>query len=179
MPNISPCGFVRDLEKEPLTKPQGETLCIKTYFSDEKLNSIWILFNLRRHMTLFSVAQVTCDPPVNHTYWDFTVIDPMTLDFFNATQNHSTIINFSTIPVWLFKTPNRVSYPDDPSESLSLHHKIAFERFFCAFRLEPVVPSHLVGESQIHHWTILKNPLSLSSSFVLLFVSCSVLFKIT
>ena len=33
MANVSPFGFVRDLGKK--TKPQGETLGIKTYFSDE------------------------------------------------------------------------------------------------------------------------------------------------
>ena len=68
---------------------------------------------------------MTCDPPVNHTYWDFTVIDPMTLDFLNATQNHTTIINFSTIPAWMYKTPERVSYPDNPGKTIVLLHENA------------------------------------------------------
>jgi hypothetical protein len=50
------------------------------------------------------------------TSWDFSVIDPMTIDFFNATQGHSTILNFSTIPQWMFKTPAPVGYPADPNQ---------------------------------------------------------------
>ena len=48
--------------------------------------------------------------------WDTSVIDPMTVDFFKATEGHSTILNFSTIPAWLFKTAKPVTYPKDPNE---------------------------------------------------------------
>ncbi len=55
-------------------------------------------------------------PPANgHTSWDFSLIDPITIDFLNATQGHSVILNFSTIPAWLFKTPKPVQYPQDPN----------------------------------------------------------------
>ncbi len=55
------------------------------------------------------------DPPENgKTSWDFSLIDPLTIDFLNATQGHSVILNFSTIPAWLFKTPKPVEYPKDP-----------------------------------------------------------------
>ena len=41
-------------------------------------------------------------PPTNSkTFWDFSVIDPITLDFLNATNGHSVILNFSTIPAWM------------------------------------------------------------------------------
>ena len=54
-------------------------------------------------------------PPTHEkTSWDFTVIDPMTLDFLNATKGHSVILNFSTIPAWMYKTDQPVTYPDDP-----------------------------------------------------------------
>ena len=55
-------------------------------------------------------------PTSTKTSWDFSLIDPMTLDFFNATKGHSIILNFSTIPQWMFKTDNIVSYPADPNE---------------------------------------------------------------
>jgi glycosyl hydrolase family 39 (putative alpha-L-iduronidase) len=56
------------------------------------------------------------EPPANgRTSWDFSLIDPITVDFLNATQGHSVILNFSTIPAWLFKTPKPVSYPQDPN----------------------------------------------------------------
>ena len=54
-------------------------------------------------------------PPTHEkTSWDFSVIDPMTLDFLNATKGHSVILNFSTIPQWMYKTDQPVTYPDDP-----------------------------------------------------------------
>lgn len=55
-------------------------------------------------------------PTADHTSWDFTYIDPVTKDFLAATAGHSTIINFSTIPAWMFKTDNPVTYPEDPSQ---------------------------------------------------------------
>jgi hypothetical protein len=55
-------------------------------------------------------------PTATRTSWDFSLIDPMTLDFLDATKGHSTILNFSTIPAWLFKTPQPVTYPADPNQ---------------------------------------------------------------
>ena len=55
-------------------------------------------------------------PDAEQTYWDFSLIDPMTVDFLNATEGHPTIMNFSTIPAWMFKTPQPVEYPDDPDQ---------------------------------------------------------------
>lgn len=48
--------------------------------------------------------------------WDFSLMDPMTKDFLAATEGHSTIINFSTMPAWLFTTSKPVTYPDDPNQ---------------------------------------------------------------
>ena len=57
------------------------------------------------------------EPPQNEkTFWDFGVIDPLTIDFLNATKGHPIILNFSTIPAWMFRTDNPVKYPSDPSE---------------------------------------------------------------
>ena len=57
------------------------------------------------------------EPPADgKTSWDFSLIDPMLVDLLHSTQGHSTIINFSTIPQWMFKTPKPVPYPDDPNE---------------------------------------------------------------
>ena len=61
------------------------------------------------------LAVAELEPPANgKTSWDFSLIDPMTIDFLNATEGHSVILNFSTIPAWLFKTPKPVTYPSDP-----------------------------------------------------------------
>ncbi|MBZ5593100.1 MAG: glycosyl hydrolase family 39 [Acidobacteriia bacterium] len=55
-------------------------------------------------------------PDADKTSWDFTLIDPMTLDFAKATDGHPVIFNFSTIPAWMFKTPKPVTYPQDPDQ---------------------------------------------------------------
>lgn len=50
------------------------------------------------------------------TSWNFSLIDPMVEDFMAAQAGHSTVMNFSTIPAWLFKTPKPVAYPKDPNQ---------------------------------------------------------------
>ena len=56
-------------------------------------------------------------PPSNgNTSWDFSHIDPTLDDFMKATEGHSVILNFSTLPAWMFKTDKPVTYPDDPNQ---------------------------------------------------------------
>lgn len=55
-------------------------------------------------------------PAADRTYWDFTGVDPVTKDFLAATAGHSTVMNFSTIPAWMFRTAEPVSYPADPNQ---------------------------------------------------------------
>jgi hypothetical protein len=57
------------------------------------------------------------EPPKDgNTSWDFSLIDPMTIDFLEATKGHSVILNFSTIPQWMWKTDKPVTYPSDPDQ---------------------------------------------------------------
>jgi hypothetical protein len=37
-------------------------------------------------------------------------------DFMMATSGHSVVINFSTIPAWMFKVKSPVAFPDDPNK---------------------------------------------------------------
>ena len=64
-----------------------------------------------------SVAELEA-PGSDKTSWDFSLIDPYTRDFLAATeeQGHSTVMNFSTIPAWMFKTDKPVTYPSDPMQ---------------------------------------------------------------
>jgi hypothetical protein len=55
-------------------------------------------------------------PAAGKTSWDFSLIDPMTKDFFDSTDGHTRILNFSTIPAWMFKTAKPVTYPADPDQ---------------------------------------------------------------
>jgi len=57
------------------------------------------------------------EPPKDgKTSWDFSLIDPFAEDFALATEGHSTIWNFSTIPQWMFKAEKPVVYPADPGQ---------------------------------------------------------------
>jgi len=59
------------------------------------------------------------EPPKDgKTSWDFSLIDPMTIDFLEATKGHSTVLNFSTIPQWMYKTDKPITYPDDPNKAV-------------------------------------------------------------
>jgi hypothetical protein len=56
-------------------------------------------------------------PPADgKTSWDFSDIDPFAIDFLEATKDHPVMFNFSTIPPWMFKTEQPVSYPEDPDQ---------------------------------------------------------------
>ena len=55
-------------------------------------------------------------PANGKTSWDFANIDPTLDDFMKATEGHSVILNFSTIPAWMYKTYKPVTFPDDPNQ---------------------------------------------------------------
>ncbi|MCW3089924.1 MAG: hypothetical protein JWP81_993 [Ferruginibacter sp.] len=55
-------------------------------------------------------------PGEKKTSWDFSLIDPMTIDFMEATKGHPVMLNFSTIPSWLFKSDQAIKYPEDPDK---------------------------------------------------------------
>ena len=63
------------------------------------------------------LAVAELEPPRDgKTSWDFSLIDPMTIDFLEATKGHPVILNFSTIPQWMYKTDQPVAYPADPDQ---------------------------------------------------------------
>jgi hypothetical protein len=55
-------------------------------------------------------------PQQGKTSWDFSLIDPLVMDFLEATKGHPVVLNFSTIPQWMFKTEKPVPYPADPNQ---------------------------------------------------------------
>ncbi len=55
-------------------------------------------------------------PHDGQTFWDFSLIDPLTIDFLEATKGHHPVLNFSTTPQWMWVTPKPVAYPADPEE---------------------------------------------------------------
>jgi hypothetical protein len=62
-------------------------------------------------------AVAELEPPKDgKTSWDFSHIDPTLEDFMKATEGHSVVMNFSTIPAWMYKTDKAVTYPADPNQ---------------------------------------------------------------
>jgi hypothetical protein len=61
------------------------------------------------------LAVAELEPPTkDRTSWDFTLIDPMTIDFLNVTEGHQRILNFSTIPAWMYDAKKPIVVPADP-----------------------------------------------------------------
>ncbi|HVW69671.1 MAG TPA: hypothetical protein VHB68_11890 [Steroidobacteraceae bacterium] len=56
-------------------------------------------------------------PPADgHTFWDFSLLDPITEDFMRATAGHPVVFNIGTLPAWIFTTKVPVTLPEDPDE---------------------------------------------------------------
>lgn len=56
-------------------------------------------------------------PANGKTFWDFTYPDSTMQAVMEATKGHPVVINFSTTPVWMWKTDTVVKYPDDPYQT--------------------------------------------------------------
>ena len=63
------------------------------------------------------LAVAELQPPTPQaTSWDFSLIDPLVKEFMTATEGHPTVMDFSTIPQWMFVTDAPVVYPNDPNQ---------------------------------------------------------------
>jgi hypothetical protein len=93
----------------------GEPLSVASYKAVKELDADYVRYVPWLPYPKLAVAEL--EPPTpQKTSWDFTLIDPMTKDFLAATEGHPTVMNFSTIPAWLFKTDKLVTYPADPNQ---------------------------------------------------------------
>ncbi|MBB4935536.1 hypothetical protein F4561_006430 [Lipingzhangella halophila] len=64
---------------------------------------------------LLSVPELE-PPDGGETSWDFTNLDMFVDDFLEATEGRPVVANIATIPTWMFDTPERVPYGEDPEE---------------------------------------------------------------
>ncbi len=93
----------------------GEPLSAGAYKAVKELGADYVRYVPWLPYPRLAVAEL--EPPTTQkTSWDFSLIDPMTKDFLAATEGHPAIVNFSTIPAWLFKTEKPVTYPADPNQ---------------------------------------------------------------
>ena len=98
----------------PSLRP-GEPLSSASYKAVKELGADYVRYVPWLPYPKLAVAEL--EPPTpQKTSWDFSLIDPMTKDFLAATEGHPTILNFSTMPAWLFKTEFPVTYPSDPNK---------------------------------------------------------------
>ncbi len=93
----------------------GEPLGIASYQAVKDLGADYVRYVPWLPYPRLAVAELE-PPTAEKTSWDFSLIDPMSKDFLAATEGHSTVMNFSTIPAWLFKTDKPVTYPADPNQ---------------------------------------------------------------
>jgi hypothetical protein len=93
----------------------GQPLGIGAYKAVKELGADYVRYVPWLPYPKLAVAEL--EPPTpQKTSWDFSLIDPMTKDFLAATEGHSPVMNFSTMPTWLFKTDKPVTYPADPNQ---------------------------------------------------------------
>ena len=93
----------------------GEPLSAAAYKAVKDLGADYVRYVPWLPYPKLAVAELE-PPTAQKTSWDFSLIDPMTKDFLAATEGHPTVMNFSTIPTWLFKTDKPASYPADPNQ---------------------------------------------------------------
>jgi hypothetical protein len=94
---------------------QGNPLSAAAYKALKELGADYVRYVPWLPYPRLAVAELA-PPTAGKTSWDFSLIDPMTKDFFRATEGHPRIVNFSTTPTWLYKTDAPVKYPADPNE---------------------------------------------------------------
>ena len=93
----------------------GEPLSAASYKAVKDLSADYVRYVPWLPYPRLAVAEL--EPPTSEkTSWDFSLIDPMTKDFLAATEGHPTVMNFSTMPTWLFKTDKPVTYPADSNQ---------------------------------------------------------------
>lgn len=91
---------------------RGSAIHDRTFQELQKLGADYVRYVPWLPYPKLGVAEL--EPPTKEkTSWDFSAIDPMTEDFISATKGHPVILNFSTIPQWMFKTDKPVTYPAD------------------------------------------------------------------
>ena len=95
----------------PMTEP-GSPIHDGTFGALKDLGADYVRYVPWLPYPKLGVAELE-PPTATKTSWDFSLIDPMTKDFMAATQGHPVILNFSTMPAWLFKTEKPVTYPAD------------------------------------------------------------------
>lgn len=94
---------------------RGSPIHDSSWDSLRKLSADYVRFVPWYPYPKLGVAEL--QPPANgRASWDFSLLDSLSVDFFQATAGHPVMLNFSTIPQWMFKTNHPVPVPTDPDQ---------------------------------------------------------------
>jgi hypothetical protein len=109
---VSKTTATLQLVENPMVRP-GSPIHKNTFQALKELGADYVRYVPWFPYPKMAVAEL--QPPDAHkTYWDFTYLDSTMEALMEATKGHSTVINFSTTPAWMWKTAKPVKYPDDP-----------------------------------------------------------------
>ncbi len=98
----------------PLLRP-GSPISHRAFLALHRLKANFVRFVPWAPYPQLAVAELK-PPAEGRTFWNFKLIDPMVQDFMRATAGHPVIMNFSTIPEWMFQTPSPVTWPANPNQ---------------------------------------------------------------
>ena len=98
---ISKTSATLQVVVNPPLRP-GSRIAAPAYANVKRLGADYVRYVPWLPYPKLGVAEL--EPPSDgKTSWNFSLIDPMTIDFLKATAGHPVILNFSTIPAWLLK----------------------------------------------------------------------------
>ena len=111
---ISDTTLTLQVVVNPMLRP-GSPISHRAFQALRRLKANFVRFVPWLPYPQLAVAELK--PPADgKTYWNFKLIDPMVQDFMRATAGHPVIMNFSTIPEWMFQTPKPVTWPANPNQ---------------------------------------------------------------
>jgi hypothetical protein len=109
---VSKTTATLQLVENPMVRP-GSPIHKNTFKALKELGADYVRYVPWFPYPKMAVAEL--EPPTgNKTSWDFTYLDSTMDALMDATKGHSTVINFSTTPAWMWKTAKPVKYPNDP-----------------------------------------------------------------
>lgn len=109
---VSKTTATLQLVENPMVRP-GSPIHKNTFKALKELGADYVRYVPWFPYPKMAVAELQ-PPTATKTFWDFTYLDSTMVAFLEATKGHSTVINFSTIPAWMWTTTKPVKYPEDP-----------------------------------------------------------------
>lgn len=97
--------------ENPMVRPSSP-IHKKVFEALKNLNADYVRYVPWFPYPKMAVAELKA-PTKTETFWDFTYLDSTMEAIMNATSGHSTVINFSTTPSWLWNISYNMPYPEN------------------------------------------------------------------